>query len=241
MGETASCTGQIFLYVNLVAEIEFHCGKTPRVSSSFSNFLGVVIIDLSIFYYREGKRQQVKYIGDFFDKFYVPNSGQSSIVALDWSTVHPELLLASYQSREGSTGLAAVDANGSIESSCCCLWNLKHRQTAPEYTFTYQVDITAAILTEFHPSTVIGGTKGGQIILWDIRFVLILSLCTSFHQTVPCVVDVAKSLINVTLEGEINSWALLFGLYLLRVMSKAFLSLEGSVYKFRVYASGFLL
>ncbi|VDL63001.1 unnamed protein product [Hymenolepis diminuta] len=168
----------------------------------------------------EGKRQQVKYIGDFFDKFYVPNGGQSSIVALDWSTVHPELLLASYQSREGSTGLAAVDANGSIESSCCCLWNLKHRQTAPEYTFTYQVDITAAILTEFHPSTVIGGTKGGQIILWDIRSnrrtpvqKTHLAGNGAAHVEAICGLGVtgsrsANQLVSVSSEGRMCSWSL---------------------------------
>lgn len=108
----------------------------------------------------------MKYIGDFYDKTYVPGGGRSSVVALDWSTVHPELLLAAYQTqaREGS----GVGEDG-IEGSCCCVWNLKYRQTVPEYVFTYRVDITAATLTEFNPTMVIGGTRGGQIVLWDSR------------------------------------------------------------------------
>lgn len=129
-------------------------------------------------YCRQGKRQEVKYIGDFFDKFYAPTLDQSSIVALDWSSIHPELLLAAYRGREGGIGLG--DANGSVESSYCCLWNLK-RQTAPEYTLNYQVEITAATLTDFHPSFVIGGTKGGQIVLWDIRFASCFFQLFHFH------------------------------------------------------------
>nr|CDS25787.1 Dynein intermediate chain [Hymenolepis microstoma] len=169
----------------------------------------------------EGKRQQVKYVGDFFDKFYVPNGGQCSIVALDWSTIHPELLLAAYQSREGSIGLAASgNGNVSIESSCCCLWNLKHRQIAPEYTFIYQVDITAAILTEFHPSTVIGGTKGGQILLWDIRSnrrtpvqKTHLAGSGAAHVEAICGLGVtgsrsANQLVSVSSEGRMCSWSL---------------------------------
>ena len=110
----------------------------------------------------------MKYIGDFYDKTYVPGGGRSSVVALDWSTAHPELLLAAYQTPTGSgDGISAICG---MENSCCCIWNLKFRQTAPEYTFTYQVDITAATLTELHPTIVIGGTKGGQIVLWDTRY-----------------------------------------------------------------------
>ena len=109
----------------------------------------------------------MKYIGDFHDKAYVPGGGRSTVVALDWSAVHPELLLAAYQTpASNGDGLCTI---GGIDNSCCCLWNLKFRQTIPEYTFTYQVDITAAALTEFHPTMVIGGTKGGQIVLWDSR------------------------------------------------------------------------
>ncbi|VDO06529.1 unnamed protein product [Rodentolepis nana] len=169
----------------------------------------------------EGKRQQVKYIGDFFDKFYLPNGGRCSIVALDWSSIYPELLLAAYQSREGSVGLAASgNANVSVESSCCCLWNLKHRQSAPEYTFIYQVDITAAILTEFHPSTVIGGTKGGQILLWDTRSnrrtpvqKTHLAGSGAAHVEAICGLGVtgsrsANQLVSVSSEGRMCSWSL---------------------------------
>ncbi|KAM7536876.1 hypothetical protein Aperf_G00000087878 [Anoplocephala perfoliata] len=166
----------------------------------------------------QGKRQEVKYIGEFFDKFHTPTGIQSSVVALDWSSIHPELLLAAYQSRDGVMGLG--DTNGYIEGSYCCLWNLKYRQTAPEYTFTYQVDITAATLTEFSPSLVIGGTKGGQIVLWDTRVnrrtpvqKTHLAGSGAAHVEAICGLGVtgsrsANNLVSVSSEGRMCAWSL---------------------------------
>ncbi|EUB56052.1 Cytoplasmic dynein 1 intermediate chain 2 [Echinococcus granulosus] len=171
----------------------------------------------------QGKHQLVKYIGDFYDKTYVSGGGRGSVVALDWSAVHPELLLAAYQAqaREGS---GVGDGNGvdegGIECSCCCIWNLKYRQTAPEYVFTYRVDITAATLTEFHPSLVIGGTRGGQIVLWDSRVnrrtpvqMTHLAGDGAAHVEAICGLVVsgsrnANSLVSVSSEGRLCSWAL---------------------------------
>ncbi|VDM35208.1 unnamed protein product [Hydatigera taeniaeformis] len=176
--------------------------------------------------FRQGK-QLVKYIGDFYDKSYVPGGGRSSVVSLDWSTLHPELLLAAYQSqtREGSgTG----DGNGfsevGVESSCCCVWNLKYRQTAPEYVFTYRVDITAATLAEFNPALVIGGTRGGQIVLWDSRVnrrtpvqMTHLAGDGAAHVEAICgLVDTgnrfSNNIISVSSEGRLCTWAVdMFG------------------------------
>ncbi|VDD81997.1 unnamed protein product [Mesocestoides corti] len=120
----------------------------------------------------QGKDELVKYIGDFYDNSFVCDA---SVVALDWSAVHPELLLVAYQSREGGGVIDNGAGDGLVsEGGSCLVWNLKYRQTAPEHIFTYQVDITAAILTEFHPNLVIGGTRGGQIVIWDSR-------CPSLH------------------------------------------------------------
>ena len=118
----------------------------------------------------------VKYVGDFFDKACIQSftgAGRGVVVALDWSAVHPELLLAAYQRDDGLVGgfgdVVGSAAGTGFESSFCCIWNLKYRQSAPEFVFTYQVPIRSAILTELHPSLVIGGTQGGQIVVWDCR------------------------------------------------------------------------
>ncbi len=82
------------------------------------------------------------------------------VSAVDWSGVFPELVLAAYRERE-----EAAQPDG-----VCAIWNLKYRNmTTPEYVFRHQAPITAALLTEFHPSLVIGGTTAGQIVLWDTR------------------------------------------------------------------------
>lgn len=141
---------------------------------------GVGVHRLCSFVLSQDKDQLVKHCGDFFDEKHVGAS--SSVVALDWSSVHPELLLVAYQSSTSSSvsGAPAVDPMnlngttggvGTADGGSCLIWNLKYRQTAPEYVFTYQVGITTAILTEFHPSLIIGGTRGGQIVLWDCRYV----------------------------------------------------------------------
>lgn len=95
---------------------------------------------------------------DFADEKW---SANRCVVALNWSTVHPELLLSAYSPDDHEASHAA--------KGVCLLWNIKYKKTSPEYVFTYQSEITSATLSEFNPSLVIGGTYGGQIILWDSR------------------------------------------------------------------------
>uniref|UniRef100_A0A5K3F513 WD_REPEATS_REGION domain-containing protein n=2 Tax=Mesocestoides corti TaxID=53468 RepID=A0A5K3F513_MESCO len=164
----------------------------------------------------QGKDELVKYIGDFYDNSFVCDA---SVVALDWSAVHPELLLVAYQSREGGGVIDNGAGDGLVsEGGSCLVWNLKYRQTAPEHIFTYQVDITAAILTEFHPNLVIGGTRGGQIVIWDSR----ANRRTpsqktrlaggSAHVEAICGLAVtgsrnANSLVSVSSDGRLCSWS----------------------------------
>uniref|UniRef100_A0A0R3WAC8 WD_REPEATS_REGION domain-containing protein n=1 Tax=Taenia asiatica TaxID=60517 RepID=A0A0R3WAC8_TAEAS len=165
----------------------------------------------------------MKYIGDFYDKAYVPGGGRSSVVALDWSALHPELLLAAYQ-MQAREGCGVGDSGGvgevGIEGSCCCVWNLKYRQATPEYVFTYRVDISAATLTEFYPHLVIGGTRGGQIVLWDSRVnrrtpvqMTHLAGDGAAHVEAICGLVVtgsrnANSLVSVSSEGRLCTWNL---------------------------------
>lgn len=48
------------------------------------------------------------------------------------------------------------------------MWSLNMRQR-PEYTFTCQSTVQCLVVSEFHPTVVIGGTYSGQIMLWDTR------------------------------------------------------------------------
>ncbi|VDM04289.1 unnamed protein product [Schistocephalus solidus] len=105
-----------------------------------------------------GKSQDlIKLHRNFYDERW---SANRIVTALDWSSVYPELLLGAYDANEE----AKNEPKG-----VCLLWNLKYKKTSPEYVFNFQTAITAAILTEFHPSLVIGGTYAGQIVLWDTR------------------------------------------------------------------------
>ncbi|VDN13902.1 unnamed protein product [Dibothriocephalus latus] len=105
-----------------------------------------------------GKSQElIKLQRAFFDERW---SANRIVTALDWSSVYPELLLGAYDANEE----AKNEPQG-----VCLIWNLKYKKTTPEYVFNFQTAITAAILSEFHPSLVIGGTYAGQIVLWDTR------------------------------------------------------------------------
>lgn len=112
----------------------------------------------------------------FFDETWT--SGRT-VTALDWSSSHPDLLLAAYSPQvEDEIGLALCPH--SAPDGVCCLWSLRAAKkscadsataatTPPDAVFTCQAPITAAILPDFHPNLVIAGTYVGHIVLWDMR------------------------------------------------------------------------
>ncbi len=100
-----------------------------------------------------------------------------TVTALDWSSLHPEILLAAYSPHvEDEIGL--VLSPHSAPDGVCVLWNMKAKKSgngdratiAPDGVYTCQAPITAAILSDFHPNLIIGGTYVGHIVLWDTRW-----------------------------------------------------------------------
>lgn len=84
-----------------------------------------------------------------------------AVTDVDWSTHHPELVVASYNRKrvlrheDDHDGLVAV-------------WNL-HVRDRPEMVFTAPTDVVSVLASPFHPHLFVGGTFGGQVLLWDAR------------------------------------------------------------------------
>ena len=83
-----------------------------------------------------------------------------SVINLDWSIKHSELLLSAYSKSEESN---TNDPNGLI-----MLWSMALRKK-PEFVFTCPTEITSATFHKFNPKIVIGATYTGQILIWDTR------------------------------------------------------------------------
>ncbi|BHF76258.1 Cytoplasmic dynein 1 intermediate chain 2 [Sparganum proliferum] len=154
-----------------------------------------------------GKDQELlKFHRDFFDERWSVNR---TVTALDWSAVYPELLLTAYDANEKATH---------EPEGVCLIWNLKYKKTSPEYVFNFQTAITAAILTEFHPSLVIGGTYTGQIVLWDTRSPKRTPVqrtplsCLAHAEPIKALAVTgsqnAHNLISVSSDGKLCSWSL---------------------------------
>ncbi|XP_061377496.1 cytoplasmic dynein 1 intermediate chain isoform X9 [Danaus plexippus] len=131
------------------------------------------------------------------------------VTCLDWSTAHPELMLASYHNSDD----APHDPDG-----VCLVWNTKFKKTTPEDIFHCQSPVMSATFARFHPNLILGGTYSGQIVLWDNRVqkrtpVQRTPLSSQAHtHPVYCLSVVgsqnAHNLISVSTDGRMCSWSL---------------------------------
>ncbi|CAG5052568.1 unnamed protein product [Parnassius apollo] len=131
------------------------------------------------------------------------------VTCLDWSTAHPELLLASYHNSDD----APHDPDG-----VCLVWNTKYKKTTPEDIFHCQSPVMSATFARFHPNLILGGTYSGQIVLWDNRVQKRTPIqrtpLSSLAHTHPvyCLSVVgsqnAHNLISVSTDGRMCSWSL---------------------------------
>ncbi|CAB3237932.1 unnamed protein product [Arctia plantaginis] len=131
------------------------------------------------------------------------------VTCLDWSTVHPELMLASYHNSDD----APHDPDG-----VCLVWNTKFKKTTPEDIFHCQSPVMSATFARFHPNLILGGTYSGQIVLWDNRVQKRTPIqrtpLSSLAHTHPvyCLSVVgsqnAHNLISVSTDGRMCSWSL---------------------------------
>ncbi|RVE47417.1 hypothetical protein evm_007927 [Chilo suppressalis] len=131
------------------------------------------------------------------------------VTCLDWSTAHPELMLASYHNSDD----APHDPDG-----VCLVWNTKFKKPTPEDIFHCQSPVMSATFARFHPNLILGGTYSGQIVLWDNRVqkrtpVQRTPLSSLAHtHPVYCLSVVgsqnAHNLISVSTDGRLCSWSL---------------------------------
>eukprot|EP01102_Stenamoeba_stenopodia_P010439 TRINITY_DN3146_c0_g4_i1.p1 TRINITY_DN3146_c0_g4~~TRINITY_DN3146_c0_g4_i1.p1 ORF type:complete len:635 (+),score=167.28 TRINITY_DN3146_c0_g4_i1:188-2092(+) len=82
------------------------------------------------------------------------------VSSLSWSPKHPELLLTAYSANE----VGSNDPDGVV-----LVWSALSMLKRPEFVFYCQSPVTTAFFPQFHPTTIIGGTYSGQIMLWDTR------------------------------------------------------------------------
>ncbi|XP_030031324.1 cytoplasmic dynein 1 intermediate chain isoform X4 [Manduca sexta] len=131
------------------------------------------------------------------------------VTCLDWSTAHPELMLASYHNSDD----APHDPDG-----VCLVWNTKFKKNTPEDIFHCQSPVMSATFARFHPNLILGGTYSGQIVLWDNRVQKRTPIkrtpLSSLAHTHPvyCLSVVgsqnAHNLISVSTDGRLCSWSL---------------------------------
>lgn len=131
------------------------------------------------------------------------------VTGFDWSAQYPELLLASYFTNEQSPS----DPDGTL-----LVWNVKFKNTSPEYIFHCQSPIMSCCFAKFHPSLIVGGTYSGQIVLWDMRSnkrtpVQRSPLTATAHtHPVYCAKVIgsqnAHNLISISTDGKLCSWSL---------------------------------
>ncbi|CAH2071967.1 unnamed protein product, partial [Iphiclides podalirius] len=131
------------------------------------------------------------------------------VTCADWSSAHPELLLAAYHNSDD----APHDPDG-----VCLVWNTKYKKTTPEDIFHCQSPVMSATFARFHPNLILGGTYSGQIVLWDNRVQKRTPIqrtpLSSLAHTHPvyCLSVVgsqnAHNLISVSTDGRMCSWSL---------------------------------
>ncbi|CAO1631507.1 unnamed protein product [Sympodiomycopsis kandeliae] len=131
-----------------------------------------------------------------------------SITGIDWSSKHPELVVASY-SRSDRVGTDLPDG-------LVLVWNI-HLLDRPEFIFQAQTDVLSIKFSPFHSNLIIGGTYSGQILIWDTQSkqlpILKTPLSATGHTHPVYNIQVigtqnANHLITASTDGVICSWML---------------------------------
>uniref|UniRef100_A0A5K3FCZ1 WD_REPEATS_REGION domain-containing protein n=1 Tax=Mesocestoides corti TaxID=53468 RepID=A0A5K3FCZ1_MESCO len=150
--------------------------------------------------------------------FHLDWTPRRTVTALDWSTVHPEAVLAAYSQpiREEEFILSPVSSFPPPDG-VCLVWNLKAKKC--ESVLTCQTPITTAIFSDFHPNLIIGGTYVGQIVVWDTRvnrqtpvqrtsFAGGSGHCEPIRELAVTGSQTANNLVSVSADGRLCAWSL---------------------------------
>uniref|UniRef100_A0A7S1KLW8 Guanine nucleotide-binding protein subunit beta-like protein n=1 Tax=Percolomonas cosmopolitus TaxID=63605 RepID=A0A7S1KLW8_9EUKA len=92
----------------------------------------------------------------FMDEF----SKERTVTAFDWSTLKPELFLVAYADK--MTGRSAKDARGGV-----LIWS-RYLPKRPEFELYASSSVTKALFHPYDVNLVLGATKAGHILQWDL-------------------------------------------------------------------------
>jgi len=133
-----------------------------------------------------------------------------AVLDVAWSPKHTELVAAAYSRTKGN-----ADSEGLV-----IVWNMRMPQR-PEYVLKASTDVTAVTFSQFHPHYMVGGTRIGQILVWDLRnqvksngYPTLMSPCTSVGHchSISSLKIVgtpnANSLISASTDGTLCAWQL---------------------------------
>ena len=121
------------------------------------------IFDICGNYYNEDEKNldlSRKTMATFMCEIFDDNSNGRSVIALDWSQKHPDLLLASFSKPSESD---FNKSNGLVQ-----LWSYTNTK-CPVYVINYQTQITSAVFHNQNPNVILGGSYMGQLLMWDIK------------------------------------------------------------------------
>ncbi|GAB5357094.1 hypothetical protein AAMO2058_000345000 [Amorphochlora amoebiformis] len=133
-------------------------------------------------------------------------TNQRAITSIKWSPKHKDLFLVSYAEHQN---IMTNDPDGLV-----LVWST-HTPSRPEYALTCQSAVLVAIFHPSKPNVVIGGTKSGQVIVWDLSVKTTPTNRTSLSTghthpvyAIDCVpaVNKAYSILSVSTDGHVCIW-----------------------------------
>lgn len=125
--------------------------------------------------------------------------------SLDWSPLHPELLLVSL----GKNSSNFNESNGII-----LVWNI-HMPSRPEFVLHSQSEVTAAKFSPFQPSVIFAGTYSGQVLIFDFKIkstpIISTSLSLPGHSHPVYSIAIigthnASNLVTASTDGTVCTW-----------------------------------
>jgi len=96
-----------------------------------------------------------------------------AVTCLAWSAQNPELLLAGFSAPTAAvasvSAIVARGDNGGDNEGLVLVWAIPNVLQHSEFTFTCQSAVMSAMFSPFQPQCIVGGTRSGQLVLWDMR------------------------------------------------------------------------
>lgn len=166
----------------------------------FVDYAGVDAADAS-----KGRGRDVTLDLKLFDERW---SKHRSVTDIAWSPKHNDLIAASYSANEEGTN----DPDGVV-----LVWSLENALQRPEYRFNCQSPVTKVLFNKFSPTSIIGGTYSGQIVIWDLRAkstpVQQTPLSSIGHTHPVYTMSIvgsknANSLVSISTDGKLCVWSL---------------------------------